>query len=60
MQPRNAFLLTALALLVLSGCAAREEKVGVGPGRNQFKTSPCVCADVPLNNLSASEWLGRS
>ena len=43
------------ALVMLSACShyAREEPVGIGSGRDEYKRSPCAC--IPLEQLPPDE-----
>lgn len=35
--------------LLLAGCAAQEQPVGIGRGTDDYKKSPCACAQIDEN-----------
>lgn len=35
--------------LILAGCAAQEQPVGIGRGTDDYKKSPCACATIDEN-----------
>ena len=47
---KRALATLAAAALLLSGCAGAEYQdypLGIGPGPNDLKQSPCACFDLP-------------
>jgi len=57
-------ILLVITIVFLTSCASKTEDlrqntapVGVGPGYNDYKLSPCACEPVPMKLKSKVEWI---
>ena len=40
-------LMAVAVMTVLAGCATREKGADIGGGTDDYKESPCACAEIP-------------